>query len=87
VHDVRLYQMGDTLEQGKFGRPKILSHYCPKRLGVLGLRSGLQVLKFNMIASGESSPEKARCDEKISALNDRFEVIFNFDHSFTPPVG
>jgi len=40
-----------------------------------------------MIASGESSPEKARCDEKISALNDRFEVIFNFDHSFTPPVG
>jgi hypothetical protein len=27
------------------------------------------------------------CDEKISALNDRFEVIFNFDHSFTPPVG
>ena len=75
MHDVRLYQMGDTLEQGKFGRPKILSHYCPKKMGVLGPRGGLKLLEFNVIASDGCSPEKAGVGGSIPSLATRLSSL------------
>ena len=56
-------------------RPKVLSHYCPKKLGTPGQRRGLQALKFNVIALAESSPEKAGVGSSIPSLATRLNSL------------
>jgi len=62
---------------GRQIRPaRVLSHCCPKKLGVWGLLSRVGALVFNMIALGVSSPEKAGVGGSIPSLATMFSVTY-----------